>query len=161
MATSVAPTARAQHPLPAVSPGRPPAASRLEPDRGDGPAEARARLPPCVESLPLGWDSPAGAHGAAICGGQRQRLAPTRALPADPQLMGLEGELPGVERSRPLQILRRQPRRNATADQHDRSPPLLTWPSRIQIQEQVGPGTLRRSIEAVSSQAIRMPRVGA
>src|SRR5262249_55175648 len=50
-------------------------------------AVARARLLPWIRSLPRGLDTPVGAHGAAVSGGERQRLALARAFLADPALL--------------------------------------------------------------------------
>src|SRR6266704_1509458 len=66
------------------------------------------------------------ARGSAV--GLEQRELASRAAvqqAARPLLHWLQAELLGVERSRPLQILRGQPRRDATTRKHDRSPPRL------------------------------------
>jgi ATP-binding cassette, subfamily C, bacterial CydC len=60
-------------------------------------AAARVRLMPWIRSLPLGFQTPVGAHGAAISGGERQRIALARALIADPAVLILDEPTASLE----------------------------------------------------------------
>jgi len=59
-------------------------------DRELAATAARARLLTWIESLPQRWDTQVGAHGTAMSGGERQRLALARALLADPGVLILD-----------------------------------------------------------------------
>jgi ATP-binding cassette, subfamily C, bacterial CydC len=60
-------------------------------------AAARVRLMPWIRSLPLGFQTPVGAHGAAISGGERQRIALARAMLADPEVLILDEPTASLE----------------------------------------------------------------
>ncbi len=60
-------------------------------------AAARARLLPWIRSLPQGLNTQVGARGTAISGGERQRIALTRALLADPAVLILDEPTSSLE----------------------------------------------------------------
>jgi ATP-binding cassette, subfamily C, bacterial CydC len=60
-------------------------------------AAARARLLPWLRSLPDGFETPVGAHGASMSGGQLQRLALARAMLADPAVWILDEPAASLE----------------------------------------------------------------
>jgi ABC-type transport system involved in cytochrome bd biosynthesis fused ATPase/permease subunit len=66
---------------------------------GEEIAEAaeQACLLPWIRSLPLGFDTPVGARGGGISGGERQRMALARALLADPPVLILDEPTASLE----------------------------------------------------------------
>jgi ATP-binding cassette, subfamily C, bacterial CydC len=60
-------------------------------------AAARARLLPWIRSLPHGLNTQVGPRGTAISGGERQRIALTRALLADPAVLILDEPTASLE----------------------------------------------------------------
>ena len=67
-------------------------------------AAERAKIADYIESLPQGYDTPVGERGVTVSGGQKQRLAISRALLKNPKILILDDSTSSVDTGTEFEI---------------------------------------------------------
>jgi len=67
-------------------------------------AAERAKIADYIESLPKGYDTPVGERGVTVSGGQKQRLAISRALLKNPKILILDDSTSSVDTGTEFEI---------------------------------------------------------
>jgi len=67
-------------------------------------AAERAKIAEYIESLPKGYDTPVGERGVTVSGGQKQRLAISRALLKNPKILILDDSTSSVDTGTEFEI---------------------------------------------------------